>query len=346
MNKHLYRFLHVAIWAFMFLSPMTYLRGNGMSMLHYLMNCMSPLLMMVVFYVNYFWLTPKYFVIGKRRYYTLINLVMVVAFGIVLHNWVGFTNSLFLPIKIGPALRETSIDSFFFVMRDILSLAMSAAVATAIILAQRIQHNEEARLEVEAARSEVELKNLRSQINPHFLLNTLNNIYALTAFDQKRAQDAIKQLSELLRHMLYDNQFDMVPLQNEVMFVESYVSLMKIRLPKQVDVQFINDVKDTELKITPLLFVPLVENAFKHGVSQSEPSFVHIRIEQQEKPSMLICSITNSNYPKSTHDRSGHGIGLEQTQKRLDLSYPNRYEWVKGVSDDGKIYTSTIKIKL
>ena len=317
-----------------------------MSMLHYLMNCMSPFLMMVVFYVNYFWLTPKYFVIGKRRYYTLINLVMVVAFGIVLHNWVGFTNSLFMPIQVGPAMRETSIDTFFFIMRDILSLAMSAAVATAIILAARLQHNEDARLEAEAARSEVELKNLRSQINPHFLLNTLNNIYALTAFDQKRAQDAIKQLSEMLRHMLYDNQFDQVPLQNEIQFIESYVSLMKIRLPRQVDVQFSNQVKNADQKITPLLFVPLVENAFKHGVSQSEPSFVHIKIEQTDSPSMLICSISNSNNPKSTQDRSGHGIGLEQTQKRLDLSYPNRYEWVKGVSDDGKIYTSTIKISL
>lgn len=346
MNKHLYLFLHVAIWAFMFLSPLTYLRGNGMPMLHYLMNCMSPFLMMVVFYVNYIWLTPKCFVIGKRRYYMLFNIIMVVVFGIVLHNWVGFTNSLFMPIKMGPAPRETSIDTFFFIMRDILSLAMSAAVATAIILARRYQHNEDARLEAEAARSEVELKNLRSQINPHFLLNTLNNIYALTAFDQKRAQDAIKRLSEMLRHMLYDNQFDQVPLQNEIQFIESYVSLMKIRLPKQVDVQFSNLVANADQKIAPLLFVPLVENAFKHGVSQSEPSFVNIKIEQYESPCMLICSISNSNHPKSAHDRSGHGIGLEQTQKRLDLSYPNRYEWVKGVSDDGKTYTSTIKIKL
>ena len=104
MNRHLYIFLHVAIWAFMFLSPLTYLRGNGMSWLHYVMNCMSPFLMMVVFYVNYFWLTPKCFVIGKRRYYMLVNFIMVVVFGIFLHNWVGFTNSLFMPIHIGPAL--------------------------------------------------------------------------------------------------------------------------------------------------------------------------------------------------------------------------------------------------
>ena len=346
MNKQLYLFLHVAIWAFMFLSPLTYLRGNGMSMLHYLMNCMSPFLMMVVFYVNYLWLTPRSFVIGKRRYYMLFNFIMVVTFGILLHYWVGYTNSLFMPLKVGPAPRETSIDTFFFIMRDILSLAMSAAVATAIILAMRWQHNEDARLEAEAARSEVELRNLRSQINPHFLLNTLNNIYALTAFDQKRAQDAIKQLPELLRHMLYDNQFDMVPLQNEIQFIESYVSLMKIRLPKQVDVSFSKHVKNVDQKITPLLFVPLVENAFKHGVSQSDPSFVHIDITLQDSPCVLTCAISNSNYPKTHHDRSGHGIGLQQTQRRLDLSYPNRYEWEKGVSDDGKVYTSTIKLKL
>ena len=346
MNKHLYLFLHMAIWAFMFLSPLTYLRGNGMSMLHYLMNCMSPFLMMVVFYVNYLWLTPKCFVIGKRRYYMLFNFIMVVLFGLCLHYWVGYTNSVFMPIKVGPAPRETSIDTFFFIMRDILSLAMSAAVATAIILAMRYQHNEDARLEAEAARSEVELRNLRSQINPHFLLNTLNNIYALTAFDQKRAQDAIKQLSEMLRHMLYDNQFDQVPLQNELQFIESYVSLMKIRLPQQVDVKFSKNVSDADQKITPLLFVPLVENAFKHGVSQSEPSFVHISIEQQDSPCILTCSISNSNYPKTHHDRSGHGIGLQQTQRRLDLSYPNRYEWTKGVSDDGNVYSSTIKLRL
>ena len=205
MNKKLYIFLHVGIWAFMFLSPLTYLRGNGMSALHYLMTCVSPFLMMVVFYVNYLWLTPKCFVIGKRRYYLLFNTIMIVTFGVILHPWVNFTNDMF-----------STYLKFFFTLRDIVSLAMSAAVATAIVLASRWQRNEDARLEAEAARSESELRNLRSQINPHFLLNTLNNIYALTAFDQKRAQDAIKQLSEMLRHMLYDNQFNQVPLQDEL----------------------------------------------------------------------------------------------------------------------------------
>lgn len=351
MNKKLYIFLHVGIWAFMFLSPLTYLRGNGMSALHYLMTCVSPFLMMVVFYVNYLWLTPKCFVIGKRRYYLLFNTIMIVAFGIILHPWVNFTNDMFSTYL--PRYKETSIDKFFFTLRDIVSLAMSAAVATAIVLASRWQRNEDARLEAEAARSESELRNLRSQINPHFLLNTLNNIYALTAFDQKRAQDAIKQLSEMLRHMLYDNQFNQVPLQDELNFLDSYVNLMKIRLPQNVEVTFTKNLQVPDLKIRPLMFIPLVENAFKHGVSPTEPSFVNICIktgtELMEEGKMcdtITCEIKNSNYPKTNQDRSGHGIGLMQTQRRLELAYPNRFEWRKGVRDNGTTYQSIIKIRL
>ena len=351
MNKKLYLFLHVGIWAFMFLSPLTYLRGNGMSMLHYLMTCVSPFLMMVVFYVNYLWLTPKCFVIGKRRYYLLFNTIMIVAFGVILHPWVNFTNDMFSSYL--PRYKETSIDRFFFTMRDIVSLAMSAAVATAIVLASRWQRNEDARLEAEAARSESELRNLRSQINPHFLLNTLNNIYALTAFDPKRAQDAIKQLSEMLRHMLYDNQLNQVPLQDELQFLDSYVNLMKIRLPQDVEVTFTKDLQIPDLKIRPLMFISLVENAFKHGISPTEPSFVNICIKTEKERvgdndirDTITCRIKNSNYPKTHQDRSGHGIGLRQMQRRLDLAYPNRYEWVKGVSADGKTYQSTLKIRL
>ena len=351
MNKKLYIFLHIGVWGFMFLSPLTYLRGNGMSILYYLMTCVSTLLMMVVFYVNYLWLTPKCFVIGKRRYYLLYNVIMVVTFGIILHPWVNFTNDMFSTYL--PRYKETSIDKFFFTLRDILSMAMSAAVATAIVLASRWQRNEDARLEAEAARSESELRNLRSQINPHFLLNTLNNIYALTAFDQKRAQDAIQQLSQMLRHMLYDDQQTLVPLSDELQFLDSYINLMKIRQPQNVQVNFTKNVQKPELRIRSLMFISLVENAFKHGISPTLPSFVNIcisteveHINDHDTRDTITCHIENSNYPKTHQDRSGHGIGLSQMQRRLELAYPNRYEWKKGVSEDGKTYVSILKIKL
>lgn len=336
--------LHVAVWVILFLSPFTFMRGNGVSLSQSVMTCMSPLLLMVVFYMNYLWLTPRYFVMGKRRYYWFANAVMVVSLGIFLHYWMTFVHSYFEPVRHYRHYEPTMLDDLFFILRDIFNLIVAAGTATMIILSMRWQHSEEARLEAEAARSEAELRNLRSQINPHFLLNTLNNIYALTAFDTQRAQDAIQQLSKLLRHMLYDNQQSEVALKDEIQFLENYINLMKIRLSQGVDVQFNTTVADPDLWVPPLLFISLVENAFKHGVSPTEPSFVHISLSAEKD--LLVCRIENSNHPKTEQDRSGHGIGLQQVQHRLDLAYPGRYEWNKGVSADGKSYVSQITLRL
>ena len=339
MNKRVVIFLHVALWSIMFLGPVSFLRSGNMTLVQFLLFCVSPLLMMVVFYMNYLWLTPYYFVIGKHRYYLLWNILMVVGLGVLLH----YSMVVAVDVFDLPSPRVTTrLENLSFIMHDIFNLAVAAAVATGIVLALRWQHNEEARLAAEAARTEAELKNLRSQINPHFLLNTLNNIYALTAIDQVRAQEAIQQLSKLLRHMLYDNQEAQVDLQDEIQFLENYVSLMKIRLSQDVDVKLTKQVIDPHLKVAPLLFISLVENAFKHGISPTNPSFVHISI--LEDGHILRVTIENSYYPKSAQDRSGHGIGLNQVQRRLDLAYSGRYDWQKRISEDGNTYTSQITI--
>ena len=343
LDKRLKTFMHIVFWAFMFLSPMQYMRGTGMSMIQYLMNCMSSLLLMVVFYANYKWLTPKYFVPGKHRYYTVINFVMIVTFSIFLHYWMDYTRDLFQPVVMRYRVPDT-LDDFLFFVRDCINFCIFITAATCLKLAQQWLWADKALKAAEAAKVSAELGNLRSQINPHFLLNTLNNIYALTAIDTDRAQDAIEQLSKLLRHMLYDNQEAEVPLQDEIQFLDNYINLMKIRLPKSVDVRFLRDVQNPDVRVSPLLFISLVENAFKHGISPTEPSFVHITLTQKGKD--LCVTIENSNYPKSEDDRSGHGIGLQQVQRRLDLAYYNRYEWTQNVSDDGTIYSSIVKIKL
>ena len=341
MNKRLSLFLHVAFWAFMFLSPLSYMRGHGVTLTQYLMNCMMPLLMMVVFYANYLWLTPRLFVAGKHSYFLLINLVIVVSLGIGLHYWMDFARQLYQP-KHSYSHIPMALDELFFILRDIINLGIFAAVGTALVLGQRWQHNDQARREAEAARIDAELSNLRSQINPHFLLNTLNNIYALTAFDPTKAQEAIQELSKLLRYILYDTQQSMVPLKDEVEFIENYVQLMRIRLPQSVDINCQFSIGNSQLTIAPLLFISLVENAFKHGVSPTEPSFIHISIEADEQ--QMICDIQNSNHPKAANDHSGHGIGLQQVQRRLDLAYPGRYTWQRHISDDGKIYQSKITL--
>ena len=343
LDKRLKIFLHIVFWAFMFLSPMQYMRGTGMPMLQYLMNCMPSVLLMVVFYANYKWLTYRYFVEGKHRYYTIINFIMIVSFAVFLHYWMDFTRELFQPIGRGSRTPD-ALDDFMSFVRDCANFCIFATAATCIALAQQWYWADKALRNAEAARVAAELGNLRSQINPHFLLNTLNNIYALTAIDHTRAQSAIQQLSNMLRHLLYDNQEQLVSLSDEVLFIENYINLMKIRLPQSVDVKFEKDLENPNTKVAPLLFISLVENAFKHGISSTEPSFIHMSMTQ--KGNSLCVIIENSNFPKSEKDRSGHGIGLQQVQRRLDLAYYERYEWTKGVSDDGTVYSSTIKITL
>ena len=340
MNKHIAGLCHVALWAFLFLSPLTYWRGTGIKFVQYLMYCMQPLMLMIVFYANYLFLAPKLFVAGKHRYDLLINLVMITTFGIALHYWTDYANNLYgVHVRFDDAISDVTN-----ILRDCLNFAIFAGGSTALALARKWFTADQKLQESEAARAKAELYNLRSQINPHFLLNTLNNIYALTAINQERAQDAIQQLSKMLRHMLYDNQESSVALSDELQFLENYISLMKIRLSANVEVTFAHNVEMPGVRIAPLIFISLVENAFKHGISPTEQSFVHIEINATDHD--INCRIENSNHPKSNQDRSGHGIGLNQVQRRLDLAYPNHYKWVKGTNEDGTIYTSAIHIDL
>ena len=340
MNRHIAGLCHVALWAFLFLSPLTYWRGTGIKFVQYLMYCMQPLMLMIIFYSNYLYLAPKFFVAGKHRYDLLINLVMITTFGIALHYWTDYANNLYgVHVRFDDAISDVTN-----ILRDCLNFAIFAGVSTALALARKWFTADQKLQESEAARTKAELYNLRSQINPHFLLNTLNNIYALTAINQERAQDAIQQLSKMLRHMLYDNQESSVALNDELQFLENYISLMKIRLSANVDVKFTHNVEVPGVRIAPLIFISLVENAFKHGISPTDHSFVHIDISATDHD--INCHIENSNHPKSNQDRSGHGIGLNQVQRRLDLAYPNRYTWVKGTNEDGSIYTSAIHIDL
>ena len=195
-------------------------------------------------------------------------------------------------------------------------MIFTVGLSVAIRMSLRWSATELERREAVKSRTEAELKNLRNQLNPHFLLNTLNNIYALTAFDTEKAQQAIQELSKLLRYVLYDNQETFVPLTKEVEFIQNYIELMRIRVSSAVKINTNFQIRpDSQSPVAPLLFISLIENAFKHGISPTEPSFIDITLT--EKDDEIHCVIRNSNYPKNAMDKSGSGIGLEQVRKRL-----------------------------
>ena len=334
MNKRLEILIHIAIWIVIILLPLMFMNhGRGMSVSQFMLTTTVPLTFMAVFYIDYLWLTPRYFVTGHRTQFFVINTFIVIVLGIALHLWMSLSHDM-----LGNNHREPPlILTIAFVIRDIVNLVIAAAIATLLHLALQWQTAEE-------ARKEAELSNLRSQINPHFLLNTLNNIYALTAINTQKAQEAIQDLSKMLRHILYDYQRSEIELRDEVEFLKNYIRLMKLRQGPSVEVNTSFHITNEQQKVAPMIFISLVENAFKHGVKPAVPCTINITIQANDR--QIVCDIVNSNHPKTSTDRSGHGVGLELVRRRLELAYKGRYEWTHGVNDNQKMYHSTITIKL
>lgn len=330
--------IHAICWGFVFAFPLFFTqRSNGsINWTAYLHHSVVPLTLFIIFYVNYFLLIPHILFRENTKEFILTNIILVTVMATGLHYWNSFQ------LVPRPTDRPTP-PPYIFYLRDVASLIFSAGLSVAIRMSIRWSETEAARREAVKSRTEAELKNLRNQLNPHFLLNTLNNIYALISFDAEKAQQAVQELSKLLRYVLYDNQQMYVPLKKEIEFIRNYIELMRIRVSPHVEITTNFDIRpESQTSIAPLIFISLIENAFKHGISSTEKSFIDISITEKEKE--ICCTIRNSNFPKSQTDKSGSGIGLEQVMKRLELVYPHAYQWDKHVSDDNKEYISTIKI--
>jgi LytS/YehU family sensor histidine kinase len=303
---------------------------------HILLNLALPINMCIVFYINYLWIVPKLALKKRYRLFFFVNTVLVIFFALLTHHaWLQLH-----PTGTSGTLLKTLT---FFVARKMLLLTVPIVLATLIQQSLHWYQIEEKQKESEMQRKELELKNLQSQLNPHFLLNTLNNIYALISFDQKKAQKAVISLSELMRQMLYGNEQTDINLQDEIQFIDNYINLMRLRLPQTVEIDVRYDIPEPcRIRIAPLIFISLVENAFKHGVSLSEPCFISIHLSADDH--QICFESSNSNFPKSKKDSSGHGIGLDQVQRRLDILYPENYKWEKGILKDNNTYISKITI--
>lgn len=351
LNKKL--ITHIVVWGIMLVFPYLMLLRGGINMplLNYLFyGGFWYGVWMLVFYMNYLWLVPKHLLNHRTYIYLIANIIIIFGFSFSYHLWGEFMFQYYIehlpmgtnnfPQDFG---REFRPPFFVVVVRDAFPLIIITIIATMIRLSEEWRKSETSRKEAEKALAEAELQNLRSQLNPHFLLNTLNNIYALIAFDTDKAQESVQELSKLLRHVLYDNRDQYTTLSKEMEFIQSYIGLMRIRLSGNVTVETEYELNpQSQTPIAPLIFISLVENAFKHGISPTEPSFIKIRFSEVQ--GVVRCLIQNSNHRKVGYDKSGSGIGLEQVKKRLDLSYPGKYNWHYGLSNDGKEYSSSLEI--
>lgn len=187
-------------------------------------------------------------------------------------------------------------------------------------------------------KAKAELMLLKSQVSPHFFFNTLNNLYGLVTKDAQKAQELILKLSDMMRYSIYEGQKEMVSIGEEVDFLKNYIELHRMRYHKQIAVDFKCDIDETR-QIAPLLFIILLENAFKHGVENVREN-AYIKMELTTSSNQLHFSIENSF--QRTEIESG--IGLENLKRRLALIYPNRHELI--FSETENVYQAQLILEL
>ncbi len=293
----------------------------------------------LLFYINYLFLVKRFLFTKQTYRYLLVNTLLIIVLMVAAHYMQEMIPSD--PENGRPHYDPSLMEMIGFNLVLFSIYCLVAALAVSFRMTGNWYTMEAERKELERSRSEAELQNLKSQLNPHFLFNTLNNIYSLIAFSPEKAQEAVHELSRMLRYVMYESDQSMVTLEKDLDFVRNYVELMRIRLPRHVELKTDISCSAPGTLVAPLLFISLIENAFKHGVSNNKPSFIHIDIHQEAD--RVECSLLNSDFHKdSEQDKSGSGIGLVNLQRRLSLLYPGHYTFKYG--QEGDNYRSLLSI--
>lgn len=275
----------------------------------------SSLFLIVIFYFNYFVLIPKFLLLKKYLLYVIMLVLSIVAafvlsevffnlFGINPGNIANINPML---IKIEPVMRANAF----------LVLILSILASISLTINNHLRQLEKEKLVAQ-------ISALKFQINPHFLFNTLNNIYATAIDTSPRTADMVDKLSEMMRYTMKETQNDFVPLEEEINYLNNYIELQKLRLDSKIRFDFTIDGAFSELQIAPMLLIPFVENAFKHGVNSEQDSNIRISIKANESELHFIVANNKVDIRSGIKENSG-GLGIENTKHRLALLYPSRH---------------------
>jgi sensor histidine kinase YesM len=227
-------------------------------------------------------------------------------------------------------------------MRMIFQLLFYAAIGTSYrLISDRMKEDEEIK-EQENERLKSELSFLRSQISPHFMFNVLNSVVSLSRRKPEMVEPVVVKLSELMRYMIYETNDSIVPISKELVYLESYIDLQKIRFGEDIKIDFRHELGPKSSHIEPMLLIPFVENAFKHGVGFIENPTIDIELNDSESELFFCVSNKKGTVMNETKDESS-GIGLANVKRRLELLYPENHSLV--VVDSGSDFTITLTIQ-
>jgi two-component system LytT family sensor kinase len=305
-------------------------------------------LLITAFYLNSFILVPNFLLKNNTGIYFLFVVVIVavmVILNVYVDKWLNLHQLMEAAFhKSGPPKHHKGRD-YNWDLAMIATIALVLGISTSITTIQKWQKDKQLHQDLEQDRVSSELSFLKAQINPHFFFNTLNNIYALTHVNADVSRKAIHQLSRMMRYVLYDTQNSTTMLSQEIAFIKDYISLMELRLTDVVKIDFTSPAALKDLAIAPMIFLPFIENAFKHGVSATQPSHIGITVSQND--TLIELSVVNTIIKEQSNNlEEGSGIGLNNTKRRLDLLYPGKHTLVINESTAESIYLVHLTLNL
>ncbi|MBU6341398.1 MAG: histidine kinase [Bacteroidetes bacterium] len=291
----------------------------------------------VLVYFNLYYLIPNYLARHVLTYMGMVILCCALVTPIEVF-------ALYLKLMHLPVYRKNLIDEQFDFFLSNFFVTLLSTVMRLVMDWWRYQ-NEKQVLLTQTIQSE--LRFLKSQINPHFLFNTLNNLYALTLKKSDQAPEIVLKLSEIMRYMLYECNERRVLLTKEIQYIHNYLDLERLRQPKEADIRFVTTGEMSDQMVAPLLFVPFLENSFKHGLNHHIQGGGFVRLYLHVRGEDLEFVIENSKateaVPRQQHPRSG-GIGLTNVRQRLNLLYPDNH--TLEVSDEPNRFAVTLRLKM
>jgi len=321
----------IVVWAGVFLGPAIVtgtITSSAQALTVFKASASVLLPTFILYCINYYYLVPKVLFGEHSRWFYFINTVLILGWML----WTFFREPVEFPPEVVEMFGEDGMWAFYVgaILGHLFIQCLVVLIACGL---HRIMRSNETMA--------AELTWLKHQLNPHFLFNTLNNISSLTQIDPDRAQESIGQLSDLLRYALYDSEAEKVPLEQEVEFMNNYIDLMALRCNELTTVTKDLEAPQGHVEVAPLLFISLVENAFKHGVNARYPSFVNVIMRYEDNALVFICE--NSVFEKQGSDHIGSGIGLENMKRRLELLYPGKYHYHQKVEADKYIVEVVLK---
>ncbi len=326
---------HSLVWLFFLGLPLLFFNDDisYARLIEHILRCM---LLIILFYTNTLFLIPKLLSKNRTGLYVLSLLASIVIYMVLCQLSEIIVHSFFT----GPKFHHF----FFHISRSFFTALIILGLSTSYKVTMEWFDSQRQKKELETEKMASELAFLKSQINPHFLFNTLNNVYSLAFKKSDDTPDAIIKLSKLMRYMLYESNEKQVFLSREIEYLHNYIELQKLRLPKNVEIKYYVEGDIEGRLIEPMLLIPFVENAFKHGISYEDRSEINIFLKLNGGGKELFFTVENSISNAQATDDSGSGIGLANVKRRLNLLYPGKHKLV--IKDDTFEYRVSLKICL